>query len=150
MRFFKTFLFLAALGAAVGLSGGWAGAQAPQFHQEVKVRGAAMAGSTTDAILTFSGPFSVPGVSLAQGTYVFSRPSAGVLQVLSADREQVYTQTFTIQLTRATATDDFEVRFAEPSVVGAPQRVVAWFAPGARVGQELIYYKRQAAGGESH
>lgn len=150
MRLFKAFLFLAALGAALGLSGGWVGAQAPQFHQEVKVRGAAIPGSTADTILTFSGPFSVPGVSLAQGTYVFRRPSTSVLQVLSPDRAQVYTQTFTVQVTRATATNDFEVLFAQPSVPGAPQRVVAWFAPGARVGQELIYYKRQAAGGESH
>lgn len=113
------------------------------------MQGATIAGSTTDYFLTFSGPFSVPGVTLAQGTYLFRRPSAGVLQVLSSDRQQVYVQAHTVPVYRARTTDNFEVRFAEPSAVGAPHKVVAWFLPGATLGQELIYSKQRAGRGDS-
>jgi hypothetical protein len=150
MRLFKSFLFVAAVGALAGLSGGRVGAQVPQFHQEVRVHGTYIPGSHGDAFLTFSGPFSVPGLSLAQGTYLFRRPVAGVLQVLSSDRAHVYIQAFTVPVSRPETTKDFEVQFAEPAVAGAPQRMVKLFAPGERVGQELIYYKGQIGNGDSN
>lgn len=149
MRIFKAFVFLAAFGAALGLSGRGAGAQAPQFHQEVKVHGAAVPGGIHDYFLTFSGPFSLPNVSLAQGTYLFRRPATGVLQVVSVDSREVYSQVLTVPVIRTAATDEFEVQFGEPSAPGAPQRLLVWFPPGAMVGQELIYVKR-AGGGNSN
>ena len=146
MRSFKVFLFLAAITSVIALSGGGAGAQAPQFHQEVRVQGARLPGAINDYFLTFSGPFSIPGVSLPPGTYLFRRPSTGVVQVLSADRQQAYAQTMTIPTERAVATNGHEMVFAESDVVGAPRRLVSWFLPGATVGQELIYTKRQVRG----
>jgi hypothetical protein len=150
MRLFKSLLFMAALSAVVALSAGRAGAQAPQFHQEVKVLGMTMPGSAGEYFLTFSGPFSIPGVTLAEGTYLFRRPTHGVLQVLSSDRRHVYTQAFTVPMSRAKATDEVEVTFAEPSVTGAPQRVRAWYAPGETVGQELLYDQRRVGSGNSN
>ena len=146
MRTFKAFLFLAAITSVIALSGGGAGAQAPQFHQEVRVQAAKLPGATTAYFLTFSGPFSIPGVSLAPGTYLFRRPSAGAVQVLSADRQQAYVLAMTIPTYRAVATKDHEILFAESEMVGAPRRIVSWFLPGATVGQELIYPKWQVRG----
>ena len=146
MRLFKAFLFLAAITSVIALSGGGAVAQAPQFHQEVRVQGARLPGVTNDYFLTFSGPFSMPGVSLGPGTYLFRRPSAGVIQVLSSDHQQAYAMAMTIPTQRTVASNDHEILFAQSEVVGAPRRIVSWFLPGATVGQELIYPKWQVRG----
>jgi hypothetical protein len=138
---FKISLLLAVLVAAAALSGTDAGAQAPKFRQDIVVQGQAMPGSINDFFLTFSGPLSVPGVSLARGTYLFRNLSPGVLQVMSADRRATYAMAFTVPVEREVASDRHEVTLGEPVAPGSPQRLVAWWVPGATVGQALIYPK---------
>jgi len=113
-------------------------AQAPNFRQDIVVQGKTLPGSTSDFFLTFSGPFSLPGITLAQGTYVFRSTSPGVLQMLSADRRTTYAMAFTIPVERSVVTQGPEVKF-ESLTEGSPQRVVAWCRPDTPDGQQLIH-----------
>jgi hypothetical protein len=139
VRSFKGVWALLVLAAVAVILTLGASAQAPKFQQDIVVQGRAMPGSTSDFFLTFSGPFSVSGISLAQGTYVFRSTSPGVLQVLSADRRASYAMVFTTPVERQVVTDAPEVKFGAPTTEGSPQKVVAWWRPETRYGQQLIY-----------
>jgi hypothetical protein len=120
VRDIRRFLALSVLAALAVIPAMGVSAQAPKFQQDIVVQGKAMPGSTSDLFLTFSGPFSVPGVSLSQGTYIFRSPSPGVLQVLSADRRATYAMTFTTPVERDVATEGPQVKFGEQTTGGSP------------------------------
>ena len=68
------------------LSGVGAGAKGPQIRETVTVQGV-LGGSAQEHHLTFSGPVALPGVALAPGTYIFSRPAGNILRVTNARRQ---------------------------------------------------------------
>ena len=112
--------------------------QTPRFRDDLQVAGAEVKGSTSDHFMTFSGPFSLPGVTLPAGTYVFQKPSSGVLRVMSSDRRTVYAAIHATEMWRSRTTDAYSVIW-EKNVAGAPPRLKAWFASGRNIGQELAY-----------
>jgi hypothetical protein len=127
--------------ATILVLGGGALAAGPQFRDTITVRGM-VRGSGADHVLTFSGPVALPGVSLGAGTYVFTRPSANLLQVFSADRRHPYALLLTLATTRTSQIDTYQVVLGPRMAEGAPRRIDAWFVPGESTGQELIYPKR--------
>ena len=139
MRDIRSFLAVSVLAAVAVIPAMGVSAQAPKFQQDIVVQGKAMPGSTSDFFLTFSGPFSVPGVTLTQGTYVFRSTSPGVLQVLSADRLATYAMAFTIPVERDVVAEGAQVKFGASKTENSPQRVIAWWRPDTRYGQQLIY-----------
>lgn len=96
---------------------------------------------------TFSGPVTLPGVTLPAGKYLFRNPDtlAGrrVVQVLSEDGRQAYAQLLTIPVQRFDAPKEPEVRFME-TAEGTPAAIKAWWYPGNTIGWEFIYPKAQA------
>lgn len=139
MKYLRGVLVLSILAAVAAIPTMGVSAQVPKFQQDILVQGRAMPGSTSDFFLTFSGPFSVHGITLPQGTYVFRNASPGVLQVLSTDRSATYAMAFTIPVERNSVTEGPEVKFGAPATAGSPQRVVAWWRPETRYGEQLIY-----------
>src|SRR5207244_1518561 len=75
--------------------------QTPRFREAVKVPGQTVTATPNDYAVTFSGPFSLPGVSLPGGTYLFRSPAANIVQVLSGDRTHTYVMVSTIPARRA-------------------------------------------------
>jgi hypothetical protein len=129
--------------ATIGILGTIAIAAEPQFRDTITVRGMVRGpGVGADHLLTFSGPVALPGISLGAGTYVFARPSANVLQVLSSDRRHPYAMLLTVATTRADSIDSYQIVLGPRMAEGAPRRIEAWFVPGESTGQELIYPKR--------
>jgi hypothetical protein len=124
------------VGAMVATAAGLA-AEKSQFRESVMVQGV-NGGSAQEHHLTFSGPVALPGVSLAPGTYIFSRPTGNVLLVTNA-RRQPYAMLSTVAATRRSPTDRYEVILGAPLADGSPRRIEAWFVPGAFDGQQLIY-----------
>ena len=97
--------------------------------------------------LTFSGPVSIPGVTLPAGTYLFRFPSRqtawSVVQVLSQDRKIVYAMVMTIPTTRFETSHDPEVTFKETRA-DAPLAIQALFQPHRSTGYEFLYPKASA------
>jgi hypothetical protein len=96
---------------------------------------------------TFSGPVSIPGVTLPAGRYLFrlvdTTGGSRVVQVLSDDGTKPYAMFFSIPAERIEAASDPEVRFMEtPS--RTPAAIKTWWYPGERTGYEFIYPKEQA------
>jgi hypothetical protein len=98
-------------------------------------------------LFTFSGPVSVPGVTLPPGQYLFRladpTTSRSVVQVLSADGTTPYGMFFTYPAERFAAAEGPEVRFME-TAKGMPAAIRTWWYPGERTGYEFIYPKDQA------
>lgn len=96
---------------------------------------------------TFSGPVTLPGVTLPAGKYLFRvvdpNVTGRVVQVLSGDGAKAYAMFFTLPVQRLEAADEPEVRFMETPSHLAPA-VKTWWYPGQRTGWELIYPKEQA------
>jgi hypothetical protein len=132
-------LLFTALASTILISGASVGAQSPRFRSDILVRGAVYPGGIDDHYLTFSGPVSIPGVSLGAGTYIFRPVSPGVLQVLSSDRGQTYALMFTASALRDDAADKYEVWFGGSAGATSPPRILAWFRPNERAGQQFIY-----------
>jgi len=136
--------------AVVGLAVTTAAAQTqprvPRFKEDVQVTSGEprVRGSSGDHHLTFSGPFALPDVSLAAGTYVFRPGPASTLQVLSADGLTAYAWLLTIPVSRPSATRTYEVRFGDPGAAGAPRRLTALFEPRQTWGYGLVYASRHA------
>ena len=117
----------------------------PRFEETLVVTATPRAGSPSEYMLTFSGPVSVPGVSLPAGTYLFRFPSetAKVIQVLKADRSNTYAMFHAIpvnQIKRSLATDAQELTWRERAA-GAPPAIRAWFLPNQTTGYEFVYSK---------
>jgi hypothetical protein len=98
-------------------------------------------------LFTFSGPVSIPGVTLPPGQYLFRladpTTSRTVVQVLSADGTTPYGMFFTYPADRFEAAERPEVRFME-TAKGTPAAIRTWWYPGERRGYEFIYPKDQA------
>ncbi len=90
--------------------------------------------------LTFSRPFSLPGVTLGAGTYIFERASESAIEVVrvsSRDRRSVYYLGFTelVQKPRGIASP---VTFGEaPAGTASPVR--AWYPTGTNTGHRFLY-----------
>jgi LPXTG-motif cell wall-anchored protein len=96
---------------------------------------------------TFSGPVTLPGVTLPAGQYLFrlADPNSNgkVVQVLNADGTKPYGLFFTVSAERFEAASTPEVRFME-TASGMPAAIRTWWYPGERTGYEFIYPKEQA------
>jgi hypothetical protein len=129
----------AGVAGALILATGGVGAGQERFRQVITVHGIMAGGASGVHQLTFSGPVSLPGVTLAPGSYLFRRLGANVLQVASARNHRPYAMLLTTPTMRTTPLDRYEIVLGEPLADGAPQKIEAWFAPGETVGQELTY-----------
>jgi hypothetical protein len=98
-------------------------------------------------LFTFSGPVSMPGVTLPAGKYLFrlANPDSGrnVVQVLDADGTKPYGMFFAIRAERFEPASTAEVRFME-TAAGMPSAIKTWWYPGDRSGYEFVYPKEQA------
>src|SRR5262249_8001096 len=81
------------------------------------------------------------------GEYIFRladpETSRKVVQVLSADRKQVYAMLHTLPRQRAEAPDKPELSFME-TAAGNPPAIQTWWYRGERTGREFMYSKEQA------
>ena len=91
--------------------------------------------------VTFSAPVSLPGVTLAKGTYVFERVgvSQDVVRVTNRDNHIVYLSAFTNEVSRPAGMglDTGIVLGESPS--GMPRPIRVWFPEHSRTGREFIY-----------
>src|SRR6185436_9625463 len=96
---------------------------------------------------TFSGPVTLPGVTLPAGTYLFrlADPTTGrkVINVLSADGKRSLAMLHTIPNQLLTAPRNPEVRFMETTAT-TPPPIKTWWYPGKAIGYEFIYPRSQA------
>lgn len=96
---------------------------------------------------TFNAPVTVPGVTLAPGSYSFyiANPlqSRSVVQVRSRDGNNVYATFLTIPRHASHMPEDPEIRFMERRA-NVPFAVSAWWYPGERTGFEPVYPRQQA------
>jgi LPXTG-motif cell wall-anchored protein len=98
-------------------------------------------------LFSFSGPVSMPGVTLPAGKYLFrlANPDSGrnVVQVFNADGTKPYGMFFAIRAERFEPASTAEVRFME-TAAGMPSAIKTWWYPGERSGYEFVYPKEQA------
>jgi hypothetical protein len=97
-------------------------------------------------LFTFSGPVTLPGLTLPAGQYLFrlADPSSSkVVQVLNADGTKPYGLFFTIPAERLEPASSPEVHFME-TASGTPAAIRTWWYPGDRRGYEFIFPKEQA------
>jgi hypothetical protein len=98
-------------------------------------------------LFTFSGPVTLPGVTLPAGRYLFRladpNSSSKVVQVLNADGTKPYGLFFTIPAERLEPASSPEVHFME-TASGTPAAIRTWWYPGERRGYEFIFPKEQA------
>ena len=114
-------------------------AQTDRFTIDVTVTArAGGAGSTAEHVLTFSGPFQVPGVSLAAGAYIFRVVAPSVIQVVAADRSGVFAMFTAMPASRREPSSGYGVTFAA-NRYDAPVRLAKLFTPGSSTGFELVY-----------
>ena len=96
---------------------------------------------------TFSQPFTLPGVTLPAGKYLFrivdETSGRRVVQVLNAEGTQSYAMLTSIPAQRLDAPPNPEIRFME-TATGTPAAVKTWWYPGNTSGYEFIYPKDQA------
>lgn len=99
-------------------------------------------GNTHSNYLTFSGPVSLPGVTLPAGTYVFEQvdvTTPDVVVVRSRARDRVHFLGFTTRIDRpANARPDQLVTFAETERGTAP-RIQAWYPVNETRGHAFSY-----------
>jgi len=96
---------------------------------------------------TFSGPVTLPGVTLPAGTYLFrlADPTTGrkVINVLSADGKRSLAMLHTIPNQLLKAPQEPEIRFME-TAANTPPPIKTWWYPGNSIGYEFIYPRKQA------
>jgi hypothetical protein len=107
---------------------------------------ATLAASSRLEYLTFSGPVSLPGVTLPAATYSFEvvdyRTSGNVVRVRDHDTRQSIFLGITHRVDRpGGAKKDASVVFGE-SLRGVPPPIVVWYPGGHSVGHEFIYRRR--------
>ena len=96
-------------------------------------------------IFSFSGPVTLPGMTLPTGTYLFrvATPNRNVIQVLNADGTKIFGTFFAISAHRNAIPEKPEVRFME-TPTSMPHAIRTWWYPGESTGFEFIYPKQQA------
>src|SRR5689334_25382547 len=86
-------------------------------------------------LFTFSGPVTLPGVTLPAGQYLFRladpNSSAKVVQVLNADGTKHFGLFFALPAERLEPASSPEVRFME-TASGTPLAIKTWWYPGDR------------------
>ena len=91
--------------------------------------------------LTFSKPFSLPGVTLGAGTYIFERAAPGsaieVVRVSSQDRRFIYYMGFTELVEKPRGTKS-PISFGE-APAGSPVPVREWYPSGTSTGHRFRY-----------
>ena len=91
--------------------------------------------------LTFSKPFSLPGVTLGAGTYTFERaaPQSAIeiVRVSSRDRRFVYFMGFT-ELVQKPRSVTSPITFGE-APAGSAVPVREWFPTGTSTGHRFLY-----------
>jgi LPXTG-motif cell wall-anchored protein len=96
---------------------------------------------------TFSGPVTLPGVTLPAGTYLFrlADPTTGrkVINVLSKDGKKSLAMLHTIPNQLLKAPQNPEIRFME-TTAKTPPPIKTWWYPGKAIGYEFIYPRPQA------
>jgi hypothetical protein len=92
--------------------------------------------------LTFSKPVSLPGVTLAAGTYVFESAPAGtnpnVVRVVSQNGQRQFYLGFTVPIVRPRGAKTEILTFGE-AANGAPAPILAWYPVGSNSGHEFMY-----------
>ena len=96
---------------------------------------------------TFSGPVTLPGVTLPAGKYIFRLADAQtgrkVVSIQSEDGKRQLAMLHTIPNQAPKAPNDAEIRFMETSS-NVPPPVKTWWYPGKSIGYEFIYPRAQA------
>lgn len=96
---------------------------------------------------TFSGPVTLPGVTLPAGKYIFRLADAQtgrkIVSIQSEDGKRQLAMLHTIPNQAAKAPNDPEIRFMETSS-NVPPPVKTWWYPGKSIGYEFIYPRAQA------
>ena len=96
---------------------------------------------------TFSGPVTLPGVTLPAGKYIFRLADAQtgrkVVSIQSEDGKRQLAMLHTIPNQAPKAPNDPEIRFMETSA-NVPPPVKTWWYPGKSIGYEFIYPRAQA------
>src|SRR3954463_4447845 len=129
----RTKTTLAALCAALALTAGMATAQSTP--------------SDRTTFVTFSGPVSVPGMTLPAGTYTFrladSQADRHIVQIFDKEGAKLFTTLLAVPAQRNEPGGDPVITFKEtPS--DRPPAVHYWYYAGEREGNELVYPKAQA------
>ncbi len=119
--------------AALVLGATLASAQAPDTNNMTTV--------------TFSGPVSLPGVTLPAGSYLFkladSQVNRNIVQVFAKDRSKILATILAIPAERDKPADETIITFGESPANTAPA-IRFWYYPGDKRGQEFAYPKKQA------
>ncbi len=93
-------------------------------------------------IVTFSEAVEIPGQVLPAGTYVFkladSPSDRHIVQVWTADEDQILSTILTIPKTRLEAPDESKFEFEE-CAGDSPMALKVWFYPGNSTGEEFTY-----------
>jgi len=129
----RTRTTLAALCAALALTAGAAFAQSTPADRTTFV--------------TFSGPVSLPGMTLPAGTYTFkiadSQTDRHIVQVFNREGTKLFTTLLAVPAQRPEPEGDPVITFKEtPS--NRPPAVHYWYYAGEKDGNELVYPKAQA------
>jgi hypothetical protein len=97
--------------------------------------------------VTFSGPVSVPGMTLPAGTYTFrildSNTDRHIVQVFTQDESKLMTTLLAVSAQRLEPTGDPVITFKETASNRAPA-VRYWYYAGDLAGNEFVYPKNQA------
>lgn len=113
--------------------------------------------SDRTTFVTFSGPVSVPGMTLPAGTYTFrimdSMTDRHIVQIFDRDQMKLFTTLLAVPAERNEPSGDSVITFKE-APVNMPPAVHYWYYAGEKAGNELVYPKKQAvliakASGES-
>lgn len=128
----RTKTTLVALCAALALTAGVAAAQSP-------------ADRTT--FVTFSGPVSLPGMTLPAGTYTFrladSQTDRHIVQIFNREGTKLFTTLLAVPAQRPEPEGDPVITFKE-TPADRPPAVHFWYYAGEKDGNELVYPKAQA------
>jgi hypothetical protein len=97
---------------------------------------------TTTNNLTFSKPVSLPGVTLAAGTYVFESAPGGtnpnIVRVVSPNRQKQLYLGFTVPIVRPRDAEPDILTFGE-AAPGASAPILAWYPLGSNSGHRFMY-----------
>jgi len=114
--------------------------QSPKFKENVEVSGLTHHG-LGELTVAFSGPVSLPGVSLPAGKYIFRQPGSNIVQVADMNG-QPYRMFLTIPTVRNRAEDGYSFLLGPGPHADSPRRILAMFRPGETIGQQFIYPAR--------
>jgi hypothetical protein len=90
--------------------------------------------------LTFSRPVSLPGVTLAAGTYMFQRdanPNTNIVRVLTRNYETMIYLGITTTVARPAGFRD-TISFGE-AAPGRATPIIAWYPVGSGQGHQFLY-----------